>query len=127
MSIAESAFYGCSRLSSIIVEDSNPIYDSRNWCNAIIATAANILLVGCMNTVIPHSITTIGDFAFCDCSSLASIAIPDSVRHIGSWAFSGCCGLSSVTIPDGVTNIGSGAFSGCSSLISISIPDSVTD
>ena len=72
------------------------------------------------------SVTSIGDFAFSDCSSLTSITIPDSVTSIGDFAFSGCSSLTSITIPDSVTSIGDDAFSYCRSLTSITIPDSVT-
>ena len=72
------------------------------------------------------SVTSIGDFAFSDCSSLTSITIPDSVTSIGDFAFSGCSSLTSITIPDSVTSIGDDAFSYCRSLTSITIPDRVT-
>ena len=73
-----------------------------------------------------YSVTSIGQYAFCDCANLTSITIPDSVTSIGSSAFEGCASLTSVTIPDSVTSIGSSAFEGCASLTSITIPDSVT-
>ena len=56
------------------------------------------------------SVTSIGDYAFYDCTSLASITIPDSVTEIGDHAFSDCTSLASVTIPDSVTRIGRDAF-----------------
>lgn len=68
----------------------------------------------------------IGDWAFCDCSSLTSIEIPESVTEISSWAFSGCSSLTEIEIPEGVIEIGERAFLGCSSLTSIEIPGSVT-
>ena len=74
---------------------------------------------------IPNSVTSIGDCAFCNCSSLTSITIPNSVTSIGDWAFSDCSSLTSITIPNSVTSIGDGAFYGCSSLTSITIPNSV--
>jgi len=74
----------------------------------------------------PASLSSISDWAFCDCRSLASIAIPDSVTSIGIGAFDGCTSLASITIPDSVTSIGSGAFDGCASLASITIPDTIT-
>ena len=72
-------------------------------------------------------ITTIGDYAFEDCSSLTSVTIPDSITTIGEGAFWGCSSLTSVTIPDSVTTIGYCAFYQCSSLTSVTIPDSVTE
>ena len=120
-SIGERAFSSCDSLSSIEVADDNPIYDSRDNCNAIIETATNQLLVGCKSTIIPNSITRIGDAAFSDCSSLTSIAIPSSVTSIGDWAFSCCFSLTTITISNGVTNIGEHAFYACGALTAINI------
>ena len=73
-----------------------------------------------------NSITSIGDYAFHNCSGLTSVTIPDSVTSIGERAFEYCSGLTSITIPAGVTSIGTYAFRVCSGLTSITIPDSVT-
>ena len=78
------------------------------------------------SVTIPNSVTSIGYGAFLGCSSLTSVTIPNSVTNIGDYAFSGCESLTSVTIPDSVTIIGSVAFSDCTSLTSVTIPDSVT-
>ena len=118
-SIGLLAFAGCSSLTSIVVESSNSIYDSRENCNAIIETATNTVIAGCQNTIIPNSITSIGDYAFGECFSLTSITIPNSVTSIGEWAFSYCESLTSITIPNSVTSIGEGAFEGCSSLTTV--------
>ena len=75
---------------------------------------------------IPDSVESIGGVAFAYCTSLTNITIPDSVTSIGGAAFLGCTGLTSITIPDGVTSIGVNAFGGCTSLTSITIPNSVT-
>ena len=73
-----------------------------------------------------YSVTNIGDIAFYNDSSLASITIPNSVTSIGAWAFDGCSSLTSVTIPNSVKSIGEKAFRECSSLTSVTIPNSVT-
>ena len=125
-SIGERAFNDCSGLTSITVKSGNTVYDSRNNCNAIIKTASNTLVAGCKNTVIPNSVTSIGKYAFADCTGLTSITIPNSVTSIDSWAFQGCSGLTSITIPNSVTFIGDVAFNGCKGLTSVTIPNSVT-
>ena len=63
-----------------------------------------------------YSVTSIGNSAFYDCSSLTSVTIPNSVTSIGSYAFYDCSSLTSITIPNSVTSIGKWAFEGCSSL-----------
>ena len=118
-SIGSNAFGYCSSLRSISVESGNTVYDSRNNCNAIIETATNKLISGCQNTIIPSSVTSIGEYAFSGCIALTSINIPSGVTSIGSWTFQGCRGLTSVTIPSSVTNIGNSVFYGCSGLTSI--------
>ena len=127
ISIGNYAFGHCSGLTSIKVESNNSVYDSRNNCNAIIKTDNNELIIGCSNTTIPNSVTSIGDYAFMDCSGLTSITIPNNVTSIGYEAFRDCSGLISITIPDSVTSIGGAAFRGCSGLTNITIPNSVTN
>ena len=75
---------------------------------------------------IPNSVTSICYSAFYGCTSLTSITIPDSVTSIGGSAFSGCTSLTNITIPNSVTSIGNNAFRGCTSLTNVTIPDSVT-
>ena len=69
--------------------------------------------------------TSIGDFAFYDCSSLTYITIPDSVTSIGDYAFEFCSSITSIIIPNSVTSIGNSAFFKCSSLTSITISNSI--
>lgn len=96
-SIGDGTFTHCSSLTSMEVEAGNTKYDSRENCNAIIETATSTLIFGCQNTTIPNSVTSIGSYAFCGCSKLASITIPNSVTSISGYAFSECTGLTSVT------------------------------
>ena len=118
-SIGNYAFRGCSGLTSIKVESGNSVYDSRENCNAIIETATNTLISGCKNTIIPNSVTKIGNHAFDECTGLTSITIPNSVTSIGDYAFYYCSGLTSITIPNSVTEIGIYVFRGCSGLTRI--------
>ena len=125
-SIGDYAFYECKGLTSIKVENGNSVYDSRDNCNAIIKTRTNTLILGCKNSVITNSVTSIGNYAFDGCSGLTSVEIPNSVTSIGNYAFYECSGLTSIKIPNSVTSIGGGAFVYCSGLTSITIPNSVT-
>ena len=123
--IKEGAFSSCSDIVSIIVEEGNLHYDSRDNCNAIIETDTNTVIVGCQNTILPNSITIVGNHAFSGCSSLESIIIPKGVISIGQSAFSGCTSLTSILLSDTIKTISAYAFWSCSSLSSIVIPNSV--
>ncbi|MCR5849307.1 MAG: leucine-rich repeat protein [Bacteroidaceae bacterium] len=124
--IVPSPFYDCPSLTRIVVDSNNPIYDSRDDCNAIIQTVSKTLVVGCKNTSFPSSVTNIGDHAFAGCTDLTSFTIPNNVTTIGVAAFEGCNGLISITIPNSVTTIGEYAFRFCTGLVSITIPNRVT-
>lgn len=122
--IEKNAFKDCGSLESIKVDAENTMYDSREDCNAIVMQPGNLVL-GCKNTTIPESVTSIEKYAFRNCSGLTSMLIPENVTSIGEFAFEDCSNLESVIISDGVTSIEMGAFSNCSGLKSIIIPGSV--
>ena len=146
-SIGDSAFEGCSSLEyislpkSVICLNGNPFF---NWNGKLDCLSPNFIyeddvlfnkdkskIISFRNQavisyIIPDSVTSIGDRAFCCCSFLFGIVIPNSVTSIGDRTFCGCSFLSEVDIPDSVTSIGNGAFYDCSSLRSVVIPDSVT-
>ena len=107
------AFYGVSNTAHILKKNTT--------------TTLNIhrVYANCLERVEVGANAHIGNYAFRNCYSLASITIPDSVTSIGNYVFYGCYSLASITIPDGVTSIGTSAFSSCHSLASITIPDSV--
>ena len=100
------------------VDKNNQIYDSRNGCNAVIETATGTIVAACNATVIPNSVTKIGESAFADLA-FTEIILPDGVTEIGKWAFWGCSSLASISIPDSVTSIEDSALKKCTSLASI--------
>ena len=115
-SIGNSAFRGCSSLSSITIPEgvTSIGWDAFSGCSSL------------TSITIPESVTSIGDCAFWGCSGLTSVKIPEGVTSIENEAFRGCSSLSSITIPGGVTSIGDWAFSGCGSLTNVRIPEGVT-
>ena len=116
-----STLYGSSldggSLTSIVVEDGNPKYDSRDNCNAVIETENNKLIIGCKGSTIPNTVTSIGMQAFFACQ-LTSITIPSSVNTIEYGAFDEST-ITSIIIPSTVTSIGINIFSRCKQLTSI--------
>ena len=147
-SIGKGAFYGCAGkliVDSKIVEtnytaseypacdsDGGWLYGSAFTELTIgnsVTSIGNYAFSNCSSltsVTIPNSVTSIGNRAFSNCSSLTSVTIPNSVTSIGNYTFYGCSSLTSVTIPNSVTRIGEGAFYNCSSLTSVKIPNSVT-
>jgi hypothetical protein len=94
-----------------------------------VTSIGELAFCGCSSltsVTISNSVTSIGAAAFCRCSSLTSVTIPNSVTSIGNSTFYYCSSLTSITIPNSVTSIGKYAFEGCSSLTSVTIPNSVT-
>ena len=81
-SINQDSFLDCIGLESIKVEPGNSIFDSRENCNAIIETSTNVLKLGCMNTVIPNTVSEIGSYAFRG-YVLPSLYVTDNINKIG--------------------------------------------
>lgn len=75
--------------------------------------------------VIENGVTTIGEYAFENCTLLESVAIPDSVEKIGKYAFSDCSALKRISLPDSIAQIGDHAFR-ASGLEAVKIPEGVT-
>lgn len=120
--IGETCFQNCTKLATISVDGENTFYDSRNNCNAIIETATNKLVLGCKGTVIPESVTTIGEGAFYGLSVPDNMTIPQSVTCIEKTAFA-FAQAKSFVIPASVSSIGEAAFSRCYGLESIAVEE----
>ena len=121
------AFNYCDNLTSIQVAEDNPKFDSRGNCNAVIETKSNTLIFGCNGSVIPKTVTSIGQLAFKGCKTLNGIVLPEKLTSIGFAAFELCESLDNITIPNSVTSIGNKAFKDCKSLKSINIPDGIAE
>ena len=118
--IGKKVLSGCPNLKEITVDPNNPYFDSRENCNAIIDSKTGKLIIGCNVTVIPNSVTSIGENAFLG-SGIESITIPESVTEIGESAFEKCLSLKIVTLPSSVTSINDRAFYDCMELSSMAL------
>ena len=123
--IGDGAFALCKGLISLAVSPDNPVYDSRDNCNAIIHTGTNNLISACLNTKIPSSVVSIGDNAF-EGIDIVKLIIPESVKSIGKAAFANCNSLEEVVIPDQLNEIREQAFIYCNALKKISLPSIIT-
>ena len=122
-SIGGGAFTGCTSLRSVI-------------CNQFYKVIGQMLLSSDGTQVIaywgensevtiPEGVQSIGNFAFCDCSSLSSLTLPSSLQSIGDYAFYDCNSLTSLTLPSSLQSIGDYAFYDCNSLTSLTLPSSL--
>ena len=129
--ISTTAFSHFYNLVSIIVDDNNHVFDSRDKSNAIIETKSNKLILACKNTTIPLSVRRIGSNSFSNIKGLnktgkSNLCIPDSVVEIEESAFVEC-DIQSIIIPESMRTIGASAFLGCDSLTSITINGVITE
>ncbi|MBO5641514.1 MAG: leucine-rich repeat domain-containing protein [Prevotella sp.] len=143
--IGSNAFNNCSGLSRVIINSNDIVskeYTSSSNISTIFGSQVKEYILGkeitsigsyafynctgLTSVTISKGVTTIGDYAFHSCSELKSITIPESVTTIGNRVFSHCSGLTNITIPESVTSIGYYAFSDCTGLTSIAIPSGVT-
>ena len=107
--IGDSAFRGCSGLSSVKILESVTEIGDHAFCGCN----------GLESVEIPGSVKEIGTYAFSSCGGLESVNIQEGVTVIGDHAFEWCSDLKGVEIPGSVTRIGDFAFSSCSSLADI--------
>ena len=111
-SISDEAFWLTYELQHITVAADNPVYDSRQDCNAIIVTKENKIFKACDNTTIPPDIVCIGRYSFSQYKNSSDLILPDGLTTIEENAFTGQ-GPRSIFIPASVTSISRAAFSSC--------------
>ncbi len=137
--IGDSAFSGCTGLTSIAIPDSVLYIDRYAFYGCTGLTSIDIpdgvtqisyfsfaFCKGLTSFDIPNSVTRIEASAFNGCTGLTSIILPDSVITLDNGAFANCTGLTSITLSKKLTSINYEVFQNCSSLISVIIPDAVT-
>ena len=127
--IIYTAFFECSNLKIITVNESNINFSSEN--GVLYNKNKSSLLKypsGKKETSfsIPNSVTIIDNGAFYYCENLENIALSESVTSIKGSAFLGCTNLKSITIPSNVSAIETSTFNKCASLASIVIPSNIT-
>ena len=115
--IGEKALSG--NTTTLVVEEGNKRYDSRNNCNAIIETATNTIIAVCKNTIFPNGVKFISQDVHSDL--LENIVIPDGVQKIHRHTFYNCSNLKSIIIPDSVLLIEDEAFAYCGRLSSVTL------
>ncbi len=139
VSIGASAYYGCTGISEIKINNLiTAIRDGAfEYCSGITgfvipATVKSLggwVFDGCTNltnVTINAPITAITSSLFNSCSKLTTLNIPNTITSVGEFAFYGCGSLKSLVLPEGVKTIAQDAFSGCISFTEFTIPSSVT-
>ncbi len=88
-------------------------------------------LTGCIGSAesaaVPEGVSAIGDFAFIECASLASVTLPSTLSDLGNSVFGNCTSLTSIAIPSSVSILKNGVFKGCSSLAMVDMGSSITE
>lgn len=114
--IPAKAFCGASKISSVTVAPGNKKYTSPDGCNAVISADGDTLVLGCENTLIPLSVTTIGEYSFWGRYGGTNLILPGGIKNIGAFAFAKCNRLSIVFAPASLKTLGYKAFLDCQNL-----------
>lgn len=143
--IPESAFYGCSTLTEIVLPETVTALGGHSFYRCYALTTVNF----------PAALATIGQYAFSDATSLTSVVLPAAITGIGQYAFQNCTALtaadlsrvspdalaesyglfmsctaitnmSDIQLPTGLTALPEAFFRNCTGITAIMLPDSVT-
>ncbi len=114
-SIAQNAFRGCDKITSIQIPESVNVIGSGAFYKCSKLEMINI----------PSQVTALRREMFYNCRSLESITLPSRLRILGASAFEGCYKISGINLPSSLEVLGNRAFYKCKSLKEISVPDRV--
>lgn len=114
--IGESAFEGCSKLTTLNFGQDLETVGGRAFCNCTNVTKLTF----------PDAITTIGDEAFYNCSSITEVTVGSKLQSIGASAFENCGSFTAIILPDNFTTMGASAFEGCKKLTVAKLGNSLT-
>ncbi|MBP5584074.1 MAG: leucine-rich repeat protein, partial [Bacteroidales bacterium] len=138
ISIQESCFRYCTKITSVIVEEGikrigNDAFGNCSKIKSIVLPNSLeeldypfVFCTSLQSITLSNSLTTICDGLFWGCESLESVEIPNSVTSMGTSVFYICTNLKSVTLPEGLTKIKQSTFAQCNNLSSVNIPSTVT-
>ena len=138
ISIQESCFRYCTKITSVIVEEGikrigNDAFGNCSKIKSIVLPNSLeeldypfVFCTSLQSITLSNSLTTICNGLFWGCESLESVVIPNSVTSMGTSVFYLCANLKSVTLPEGITKIKQSTFAKCNNLSSVNIPSTVT-
>ncbi len=117
--IPDYLFNGCTKLATVTMGDE-------------VETIGAYAFAGCTELGInddgffqlPLTLTSLGTYAFNNCTNLKDISIPTGITTIPSNCFSGCTKLSHVEL-NMVKEIGDSAFNKCSALEEVNLPNNL--
>lgn len=115
-SLGSGAFSGCSALTTVqfgsgLVSIPEALFEG----------------TGLKTITLPESVTSIGPWAFANCTKLEQVSFPAGLTLIDLGAFENCTALTAVTLPKRLTKLGYEVFKNCSALKSVWIPKSLTN
>lgn len=121
--IGDYAFYGCSNLNGIELNDGLRVIGVGAFADCINMSSAKVAL--------NSSINVIADYAFYNCMALENFTVPINVWELGDSVFEGCTGMTRIDLTGNNSNvalrhIGDNVFRNCASLKSITFPSMAT-
>ena len=99
---------GTGTMNAYSTSSTAPWYDSRTSITSV---------------VVEEGVTSIGVYAFYNCTKMTSCSFPDGLEKIRNYAFFGCTALTSIEIPSTVTSFANCIFYGCTALASVTFGD----